>query len=298
MRLTLELAVQLPGVPGPGVIVSLSITIRLRKCKVSLTASISTSVPGTYKRHGATPSSLCRGLSLNPCCHDRYVFQEETGEGGTPHLQGYIHFNQPVALSTIKAWNPRLHLEQTRSVVQSVAYCSDPTKRTGNIWTRGYTIPTPQRTYVLEEASLFQWQRELLEELRRPPANDRHILWYCDLDGGSGKTAMARFLLATFGAQALYLSGGSSRDILHQVVRAKEDPTIVIFNLARSQEGRLAYNALETIKDGLVQSGKYEGGLKMFAPPHVIVFANWLPDIAALSQDRWLIRELRNNRVA
>lgn len=202
-----------------------------------------------------------------------------------------------MALSTIKAWNPRLHLEQTRSVVQSVAYCSDPAKRHGKIWTLGYSVPSTDRTYILDEADLFTWQRELLAELREEADDDRRIIWYSDLDGGSGKTAMARFLLATFQQKALYLCGGSSKDILHQVVRASCDPTIIIFNLARSQEGRLAYNALETVKDGLVQSGKYEGGMRMFKPPHVIVFSNWLPDMTALSADRWIIRELRNNRV-
>lgn len=200
-----------------------------------------------------------------------------------------------MALSTIKAWNPRLHLEQTRSVVQSVAYCSDETKRRGQIWTHGYSIPSTDRTYVLDPGDLYNWQTELVTELKTPSDNDRRIVWYVDLDGGSGKTAMARFILATFGPLALYLSGGSTKDILHQVVKHPRDPQVVLFNLARSQEGRLAYNALETIKDGLVQSGKYEGGMRMFAPPHVIVFANWMPDIAALSLDRWQIRTLRNN---
>lgn len=129
------------------------------------------------------------------------------------------------------------------------------------------------------------------------PADDRSIIWYQDADGGSGKTAMARFTVATFGSKVLYLSGGSGKDILYQVVKAKEDPLVVLFNLSRSQEGKISYQAMETIKDGLVQSGKYEGGMKMFPPPHVIVFANWLPDLNALSQDRWVIRTLRNNRV-
>ena len=239
-----------------------------------------------------------KGVITNPLfCYYSYVFQEERGENGTPHLQGFLHYKQPVALSTIKAWNPRLHLEQTRSVTQSVAYCSDPTKRHGQLWTHGYHVPSQDRTYVLDPGDLFEWQRNLHGELSLPSDDDRKIIWYVDLDGGSGKTAMARFILANFGERALYLCGGSTKDILHQVVKHKRDPEVILFNLARSQEGKLAYNALETIKDGLVQSGKYEGGMRMFAPPHVIVFANWMPDVAALSQDRWTIRTLRNNRV-
>lgn len=199
-------------------------------------------------------------------------------------------------MSTIKAWNPRLHLEATRSVVQSVAYCSDATKRRGKIWSHGYTVSTTPPIYVLDHGDLYLWQRELAAELELP-ADDRTIVWYLDRDGGSGKTAMARYLLAKFQQKALYLSGGSGKDILYQVIKMKQDPQVILFNMARSQEGKVSYNAIETVKDGLVQSGKYEGGFRMFPSPHVIVFANWFPDLASLSQDRWLIRELRNNRI-
>jgi len=49
------------------------------------------------------------------------------------------------------------------------------------------------------------------------------------------------------------------------------------------------------LKDGVVFSGKYEGGARLFPPPHVIIFANFLPDFTKLSADRWVIRTLLNN---
>lgn len=238
-----------------------------------------------------------RGSLLNPFfCHYSYVFQEEQGENGTPHLQGYLHYKEAVALSTIKAWNPRLHLEPTRSVVQSVAYCSDPAKRHGAIWTLGYAVPDQPRLFIIDEGDLYTWQRDLVASLALP-ADDRSIIWYQDRLGGSGKTAMARYLLAALGRKCLYLSGGAAKDILYQVVKMKEDPSVILFNLARTAEGKVSYQAIETVKDGLVQSGKYEGGFRMFPPPHVIIFANWPPDFTALSHDRWILRELDNNRI-
>lgn len=286
--------------PALGPIVSPSTTIRPPRLSPCLTVCDLIIALGMYAAH--LPHSCSGGSARNPLYSytdkyiPRYVFQEETGEGGTPHLQGFIHFNQPVALSTIKSWNPRLHLEQTRSVVQSVAYCSDPTKRTGQLWHLGYSVPSQTRPWILKEDQLYDWQRNLAAEMELP-ANDRSIIWYQDATGGSGKTAMARYILATFGSKALYLSGGCAKDISYQVVKAKEDPCVVLFNLARSQEGKVSYAAMETIKDGLIQSGKYEGGMRMFAPPHVVIFANWAPDIAALSADRWMIRQLHNNRL-
>lgn len=66
-------------------------------------------------------------------------------------------------------------------------------------------------------------------------------------------------------------------------------------NLSRQAEGAFSYASVETIKDGLVFSGKYEGGTRLYARPHVIIFANWLPDMTKLSLDRWDIRTLANN---
>jgi len=236
------------------------------------------------------------GSSLTPL-YVRYVFQEEVGAEGTPHLQGYIHYKNAVALSTIKSWNPRLHWEQARSVVNSVAYCSDATKRKpqGRLWTLGFAIPSSPRVEVLEVADMFTWQRALAAEIETPP-DQRSIIWYYDQIGGSGKTEMAKYLLATYDS-AIFLSGGAFKDISYQIVKAKKDPTLVIVNLPRTSEGKVSYASLEAAKDGLVQSGKYEGGFRLFPQPHVVVFANFMPDLASLSADRWVIRVLENNRI-
>lgn len=72
----------------------------------------------------------------------------------------------------------------------------------------------------------------------------------------------------------------------------KTDPKIVIINLPRTTEGHVSYASIESLKDGLIQSGKYEGGFRMYKPPHVIIFANFLPTLEALSLDRWSITYL------
>ena len=60
-----------------------------------------------------------------------HVFQLETGESGTLHVQGFIALAKRAQLSTVKALlggNP--HLEITRGTpAQAAAYCKDPAKR-------------------------------------------------------------------------------------------------------------------------------------------------------------------------
>lgn len=141
---------------------------------------------------------------------------------------------------------------------------------------------------------MFTWQRELAAELETPP-DPRQIIWYYDRIGGSGKTEMAKYILATYDS-SVFLSGGAFKDVSYQIIKAKKNPTVVVINLPRSSDGKVSYASMEACKDGLIQSGKYEGGHRLFPNPHVIVFANFEPDYNALSADRWEVRQLDNNR--
>lgn len=219
------------------------------------------------------------------------------GEEGTPHLQGLIQNKNQVAVTTLKTWNPRIHWEPTRDIKSSIKYCSDPTKRKpeGRVWSSGFTLPETDNTHIIDLADCYAWQRDLYTEIQNPP-DERRIIWYCDASGGSGKTAFCKLALTTL-HRVLFFSGGNFRDISHVVTKSKFDPATVLINLPRSSEGKISYGAIEAIKDGIIQSGKYEGGFKLYAPPHVVVMANFLPDFSALSLDRWDVRQLEHNRI-
>jgi len=122
----------------------------------------------------------------------------------------------------------------------------------------------------------------------------RTITWYSDLLGGCGKTAFCRYMVHKV-PNVLFVSSGSAKDICYQVIKSSWDPKVVIFNLPRTAEAAMSYSAIEQLKDGLLFSGKYEGGVKLFPPPHVLVFANFFPDESKLSADRWNLRELLAN---
>ncbi len=70
------------------------------------------------------------------------------------------------------------------------------------------------------------------------------------------------------------------------------DVRILFVNVTRQQVEHIQYSFLESVKDGLVFSPKYESGMKYLKPMHVVVLMNQLPDMTLLSDDRYVIVDL------
>ena len=66
----------------------------------------------------------------------------------------------------------------------------------------------------------------------------------------------------------------------------------MFFDLARSVQERVPYEVMENFKNGGFLNTKYESKWVKFKIPHVVVFANFLPDRLKLSEDRWNIIEI------
>lgn len=53
-----------------------------------------------------------------------YVFQEEKGAKGTPHLQGFHMFKSPKTFEQVKEIFPTAHIEVVRNIIAIKKYCS------------------------------------------------------------------------------------------------------------------------------------------------------------------------------
>lgn len=216
---------------------------------------------------------------------EAWIFQLEEGVSKTPHFQGCLKFKNP------RVWPkdvlPGAHWEPCRNWKQSVAYCQKPEGRLGGPW--AYGVPIVQPLKVIEV--LKPWQEQVKELVDEEP-DDRKIYWFWESTGNAGKTAMAKFLCAKY--NALFLSGkaADAKYAVSEWVAAKGEVKIAIFGFSRSVEDYVSYQALEEIKDGIFFTGKYEGKMCMYNPPHVIVFANFPPDESKLSKDRWYIENI------
>eukprot|EP00828_Plagiopyla_frontata_P015171 TRINITY_DN19715_c0_g1_i1.p3 TRINITY_DN19715_c0_g1~~TRINITY_DN19715_c0_g1_i1.p3 ORF type:complete len:110 (+),score=18.58 TRINITY_DN19715_c0_g1_i1:821-1150(+) len=61
---------------------------------------------------------------------------------------------------------------------------------------------------------------------------------------------------------------------------------LFIFDISRCEKDRINYEIIENIKNGIVNSPKYEACIKRFPTPHVFVFANCDPNEDAFTEDR------------
>jgi len=135
--------------------------------------------------------------------------------------------------------------------------------------------------------SRFPWQDMLLDMVAEPP-HDRQILWVYDPVGNHGKTYMSKYLVDHH--RAFYSNGGKAVDLTY----AYDGQPIVVFDFVRDAQEYVGYGVIEQLKNGILFSPKYESGLKRFAVPHVIVFANFMATVGKFSNDRLQVIELNS----
>ncbi len=218
-----------------------------------------------------------------------WFFQKEQGAGNNAyeHYQGVFALNMPKqVLSTVKnllGFND-VHLETCRDWVAAKAYSQKDDTRIDGPWTSSGSKLNPQ--FQLQRAKFHLWQVQALGWVTAEPDN-RHITWVIDKKGGAGKSMFVNYCIDNLDAVAF--NNGKESDIAY----CYEEQSIVLFDLPRAK-AHVNYVTMEDMKNGRLFSGKYESKNKRFNPPHVVVFANWLPDFDKMSLDRWKIYNLEN----
>lgn len=215
-----------------------------------------------------------------PLCKE-YVVGKEIGESGTPHLQCVFLFKKRIRLSAIKKIVPRAHIETCKFYNESIIYC----KKDGNFKSN---IIEQEPLICIKYEELFKWQLEILDIINTVP-DFRTINWYWENIGNVGKTMFTRYLAIHH--NACVIQKGAFSDIMNYIYNCKE-VKIFIIDVPRCTGNKISYNAIETIKSGIIFNSKYETGMKIINPPHIFVFSNEEPILENLSEDRWNIQKI------
>lgn len=221
---------------------------------------------------------------------ERYCFQEEIGDSGTPHLQGHFEFKKKIRplghFKDMLSNHPRW--EKTKHRRAAIEYCSKLDSRNGKTYIKGFPKSLFRKINVLSEDNLYDWQKEVLSIVREVP-DDRTIHWYWDVSGGKGKSALVKYLVVN--EHAIKVSGKGS-DIKYMLAKCELPPDIVIYDIPRQSKNYVNYAVMEEIKDEVFCSSKYESLMIQMPAPHVICFANFEPDFGMMSVDRWKVTKL------
>jgi len=229
----------------------------------------------------------------------QYVFGEERGEQGTPHLQGAVRFGKKQRFTAVKKlFGDQLHWSKMRdNWAINVAYC---TKEWGGDWSKIHgNIPEASRWKPWEQAVMdtvyknvvwYDWQQDVIDIVAGKP-DPRAIWWFHEPDGATGKSFLMKWLWLN---HRCIVGGGKNTDVFHQVAKffeanPKTWPKLILLDIPRSSQQWCNYGAIEHLKNGFVNSGKYEGGVFAWPWPHVVVFSNELPNEGAMSSDRWKV---------
>lgn len=156
---------------------------------------------------------------------------------------------------------------------------------------------------LMEDVELRPWQGELCEVVSDDP-DPRKVHWVVDIEGNCGKSFLCQYLMTMAGACVLSPARLADMAYLYSKhVFPKDRPRIVCFDCTRTEEKDenakfdpldSVYKLIESLKNGFVQSTKYEPVL-VAGRCHVLAFSNFLPNLKKLSQDRWRLYRVQMN---
>lgn len=186
---------------------------------------------------------------------------------------------------------PGMHVEFANKKEAVIKYCSkvdtsvSDTKWWGE-WVNHPLRPKPKLREPLPDDpdDLYEWQMFVLNLIKQEP-DDRAVYWFYEEVGRVGKSALAKHLVMHH--DAVY-AGGKISDVSY-ILSQRNDVRIVVYDIPRTNVDYVSYTGLEQIKNGLLNSPKYESRTLLFNPPHVLCFSNSAPKWESVSLDRWKV---------
>jgi len=261
------------------------------------------------------------------------IYGKETGDSGTPHLQGFLSLNTKLRMPTVKAIigsNP--HLEIARNVPASINYC----KKDGDFYESGEApggrgnrndledFKTAVRAGMLSLKDIRQAHSEVYAKYTRfclEYISDNYPLveiqehdlrpWQQRLMDKLELPADRRKIIfivdergnsgkSWFAHWFTRRIGEQSQVMLpgkkaDMAYALKPGLKVLFLDAPRSKQGEfIQYDFLEDLKNGYVFSTKYESRIKSYEPMHVVVNMNESPDREKLSADRYDVMNLRS----
>lgn len=225
----------------------------------------------------------------------KFIIGKEVGESGTKHLQIYMEVNKRMRITEFKNIKClyKCHIEVAKgSEEDNIKYCS----KDGD-FIHSDNVYIEEKLDIITE--LKDWQKELLDLLINCKSK-RYIYWIYEHKGGCGKSEFVKYLIYNY--NALLCGGGKKADVINIIFNNKSYMTktglkLILFDIPRCNHGCISWNAIEEIKNGIIINTKFETGTFICNNPTICIFSNDEPDYSKLSNDRWRVYFIENNKL-
>ena len=259
------------------------------------------------------------------------LFGRETGESGTPHLQGMVLFSTTKRFGAVKGLiGSDAHIELCKNVPASETYCKkdDDFEEFGSYQKRGESkredlekfkedvkngevnLKRLRDMHSLVFAKYPRFAMEYVTDNAPKRVIIEHELhdWQkklkTDLDAEPDDRKIV-FVVDTEGNKGKtwfahwYTSQSENCQVIQPGKKAdmayvlEVSVRVLFIDAPRSKQGEyVQYDFLEDVKNGYVFSTKYESKVKQLQKCHVVVLMNEMPDMSKLSADRYEIIDL------
>jgi len=153
-----------------------------------------------------------------------------------------------------------------------------------------YDVISDQKDISVEDHELYPWQDALKQDLLLPP-DDRKVIFVIDKKGNQGKTWFAKWYCKT-NDDSQYLEPAKKVDMAYAL---QDNLRVLFLNITRTTDSdsqNYLYAFIESVKDGMVFSPKYESRMKYLSKVHVVILMNTDPNMDLLSEDRYSLINL------
>lgn len=166
----------------------------------------------------------------------------------------------------------------------------------------------PYDDYEADDLKIFankknwhSWQKSIYNKIfdengQYLKADTRRIISIVDSTGKTGKSSFFKFLYKTHHTTIGPIPIGTAAQLRScAIALGKRNFYIIDLTRARSKEDSQddLLSAVESIKNGVIQSSLYgKGEILLMEPPHIVITSNFVLKYDLLSKDRWDVFEI------
>lgn len=227
----------------------------------------------------------------------KWIFQTERGANGIAIYRGRFSLKERMRFKKIKETFSVFEMsfsKTSQGYERALFYNLEEANRVSGPW-KNDEQTTFIPFHIQEMTTLFPWQTELLKLSKI--VERRRIDVIIDKQGNKGKSDFGTYIgVHKLGIELPFFN--DYKDLM-SFVMSMPKTGLYIIDLPRAlKKDKLSsfFAGVETLKKGYAFDPRYKGRFQYFNIPNIWIFMNKEPDLSLLTQDRWRLWNINEER--